>query len=175
MAFWRIVEATGVGVGFVILGFGRRDSRVAEYWKFKAIDKLRDYTAQKAALLNLHDEIERLKSEAYSIKSATADGVPVKGGGNGREDRLLSNIVLREELARALERTRKSVESIERGLAVLTVDEKHILDVMYIAREKNCVERLMSEYGLQETSSLYKRVNKALNRFTTAMYGSTES
>lgn len=146
-----------------------------EYWKFKAIDKLRGYTAQKVSLDNLADEINRLKSEAYSIKSATADGTPVKGGGSGREDRLLSNIAQREECDLMLERAELSVRTIERGLSVLTADERRILDAMYIIREDNAVERLMSEFGLMETSSLYKRANKALYHFTVAMYGGTES
>lgn len=146
-----------------------------EYWKFKAIDKLRGYTAQKASLANLAEEIARLRSEAYSIKSATADGTPVKGGGSGREDRLLSNIVQREEHDLMLERAQMSVDTIERGLSVLTEDERRILDAMYITREDKAVERLMNEFGLMENSSLYKRANKALYHFTVAMYGGTES
>lgn len=146
-----------------------------EYWKYRAIDKLKDYTAQKTSLSNIPEEIARLESEAYSIKSATGDGTPVKGGGSGREDRLLSNIVKRGELAMMLDRAKMAVGTTERGLAVLTKDERRLLDLMYIVREKGAVNRLMDEYGLQEESSLYKRVNKALIHFTIAMYGATES
>lgn len=146
-----------------------------EYWKFKAIDKLKCYAAQKASLTSLPDEIARLESEAYSIKSATADGTPVKGGGSGREDRLLSNIVQREEHKAMLERAQKSVSGIERGLAVLDKDERKILERMYINQEIGAVQRLMDEYGLLETSGMYKRINKALLHFTVAMYGATES
>lgn len=145
-----------------------------EYWKYKAIDKLKDYSAQKAALQNLPEEIARLESEACSIKSATADGTPVKGGGSGREDRLLSNIVKREEHKAMLKRAKLAVGMVDRGLSVLNEEERQILDRMYIFREKGCVERLMTEFGLQEESSLYKRVNKALKHFTIAMYGATE-
>ncbi len=146
-----------------------------EYWKYKAIDKLKDYTAQKASLSNIPEEIARLESEAYSIKSATGDGTPVKGGGSGREDRLLSNIVKRGELAMMLDRAKKSVGTTERGLAVLSDDERRLLDRMYIIQEKGAVKRLMDEYGLLEESSLYRRINKALIHFTVAMYGATES
>lgn len=145
-----------------------------EYWKYKAIDKLKDYAAQKASLENIPEEISRLESEACSIKSATADGTPVMGGGSGREDRLLSNIVKRGELGLLLERAKKAVSIVDRGLGVLDREERHILDAMYIVREKGYVSRLMEEYGLQEESSLYKRANKALLRFTIAVYGATE-
>ena len=146
-----------------------------EYWKYKAIDKLKDYTAQKASLQNIPEEISRLESEAYSIKSATSDGTAVKGGGSGREDRLLSNIVRRGELDQMLIRAKMSVAIIERGLSVLNQEERHILDAMYIIREKGYVGRLMDEYGLVEESSLYKKANKVLLHFTIAMYGGTES
>ena len=146
-----------------------------EYWKYKAIDKLKDYSAQKAALQSLPEEIARLKSEACSIKSATGDGAPVKGGGSGREDRLLSNIVKREEHKAMLHRAKLAVSMVDRGLGVLSAEERHLLNVMYVISEKGRVDRLMDELGLAEESSLYKRVNKALQRFTIAMYGATES
>lgn len=146
-----------------------------EYWKYKAIDKLKDYTAQRASLESIPEEIKRLESEACSIKSATADGSPVKGGGSGREDRLLSNIVRREELKAMLYRANLSVRMVDRGLGVLSDEEKRLLDIMYVVNEKGRVNRLMDEFRLAEESSLYKRVNKALVRFTVAMYGATES
>ena len=146
-----------------------------EYWKYKAIDKLKDYALQKAAMQNLPEEIARLKSEARSIKSATADGTPVKGGGSGREDRLLSNIVKREEHEAMLQRAKLAVSMVNRGLSVLTPEENHLLEAMYIDRKPGYMERLMDEYSLAEESSLYKKVNKALVRFTMAMYGATES
>lgn len=146
-----------------------------EYWKFKAIDKLKGYSAQKASLANLPEEIAQLESEAYSIKSATSDGTPVKGGGSGREDRLLSNITNRDEHKLMLERAQKSVSSIERGLSVLDKTERRILEMVYIHPEAGAVQRLMNELGLAETSSVYKRINKALMHFTMAMYGGTES
>lgn len=146
-----------------------------EYWKFKAIDRLRNHVAQKTAKVNLSEEIKRLSSEACSIKSATSDGTPVKGGGNGREDRLLSNIVQREEYGRMIERADISVRIVERALSVLDDEEQYMLQTMYIERIPNAVDHLAARYGLLEASSVYKRVNKALLNFTVAMYGITES
>lgn len=147
---------------------------ILEYWKYKAIDKLKDYSLKKVALVNLPEEIRRLEIEAQSIKSATADGTPVKGGGSGREERLISNIVAREEHKAQLSIAKMAVKMVDRGLAVLDPDERHLLDRMYIYRLQGAVSALMDEYGLAEESSLYKKVNKALLRFTMAMYGVTE-
>lgn len=145
------------------------------YWKFKAIDSLRNYTAQKAAIVNLQEELARLRSEATSIKSATGDAAPVKGGGSTREDRILSNIVQQDEMKLLLGRAKISVRTVERGLAVLTPHERSLLDRMYITPERGAVQRIMEENGLLEESSLYRRVNKALLHFTVAMFGATES
>lgn len=146
-----------------------------EYWKFRALDKLKAYNLQKAALESIPEEIALLESEAYSIRSATADGTPVQGGGSAREDRLLSNIVSREELQRMYDRAKKAVSIVDRGMQALTYDERHILEVMYINQERGCIYRLMDEYNLVEESSMYKKANKALLRFTIAMYGAKES
>lgn len=145
-----------------------------EYWKFKAIDKLKDYAAQKASILNLTEEISRLEMQAYSIKNPVVEDTPVKHGSNATEELLLSNIVQREEYQRMLERARLSVSMVDRGLSVLSSDEKHLLDRMYIHQEKGNSTQLMSEMGLTEPSSLYKRINKALRRFTIALYGCSE-
>lgn len=93
----------------------------------------------------------------------------------GREERLLSNIVQREEYKLMRDRAKISVSMVDRGLSVLTADEKRLLYRMYISQEKGKIAQLMSETGLMEPSSLYKRVNKALRRFTIALYGCTES
>lgn len=145
-----------------------------EYWKYKAIDKLKDYDAQKVAIYNLKDEIARLESEAISIRSATVDGTAVKGGGSRREDRLLDNIVKREECKRALERAKMSVKIVDRGMSALDKEDMISLDRMYITREKGAVSRLADEMNLLDERSVYKRVDKALRRFTLALYGITE-
>lgn len=144
-------------------------------WKSVAIEKLKRYNLQKTSIATIPDEIAVLESEAASIKGATSDGTPVKGGGSRREDRLLDNIVEREELKRQLERNKTDIKIVDRGLATLSREDKHILQEMYINGGKGGKERLMGELGLSEESSLYKKANKALWRFTIALYGSIES
>lgn len=144
-----------------------------EYWKYKAIDRLKDYPGQKASLQNIPDEIFALESQATSIRSATTDGTPVAGGGSKREDMLLSNIVRREELKQMLERAKAYTRSVERGLAVLNDDEKRVLDCVYISHQSGAVAHLADEYN-EDERSVYRRIDKALRRFTIAMYGVTE-
>lgn len=147
-----------------------------EYWKWKAIDKLKDYEAQQTALVNLPDEITMLLAEYRGIKSSLGDSASVTGGGaKSTDDRLISNIVRRAEMAEALKRAKVSVRTVQRGLAVLDPQERRCLDLLYIHKQKDSMTRLLEELGYAEEKSVYRKTDKALRKFTIALYGITES
>lgn len=143
-------------------------------WKFEAIEKLKQYEAKKQALTSIPEEIARLESEMRSIRSATADGSPVNGGGSGREDMILSNIVHREELERSLEQAKKWVAMVDGGLEILSAEERLILDRFYIHPATGNVDRLCGELAV-EKPTVYRRKDAALRRFTVCLYGCTEN
>lgn len=151
-----------------------RKEKLTMNWKYEAIDKLKQYEAKKKALVSIPAEISRLELAMKSIRSATADGTAVQGGGSGREDMLLSNIVHRQELAGALEQAKKWVAAVEGGLAVLGADERLILDRFYINPAPGNVDKLCGELGV-EKSSVYRRRESALHHFTVCLYGCAES
>lgn len=143
-------------------------------WKYEAIEKLRGYTAHKQALESIPREIKRLEDAYAGIRSATTDGTPVAGGGNTREDMLLSNIVHREELERTLRQAKAWVLLVDAGLRVLDKEERLVLDRFYINRARGNVDRLCAEMG-REKSVVYDRRDKALRHFTMALYGFEEN
>ncbi|MFR2043705.1 MAG: hypothetical protein ACLS4A_12755 [Oscillospiraceae bacterium] len=57
-------------------------------WKQAAIERLKLYEPKRLSLKSIPQEIRRLELEMQSIRSATSDGSPSKGGGSGREDML---------------------------------------------------------------------------------------
>lgn len=142
-------------------------------WKSEAVEKLRLYEAKKRSLQNIPEEIKRLESAMKGIRSATADGTPVSGGGSGREDMMLSNIVQREELERSLDQAKKWVALVDAGLEILSEEERLILDRFYINPAKGNVDRLAGDLGL-DVKTVYKRKDAALRRFTISLYGGTE-
>ena len=142
-------------------------------WKYEAIDKLKQYEAKKQALKNIPEEIKRLESAMQSIRSATADGTSVQGGGSGREDMYLSNIVRREELERSLEQARKWVSFVDAGLEFVAKDERLILYRFYINPAKGNVERLCAELSCEQ-ATVYRKREQALRNFTISLYGCTE-
>lgn len=142
-------------------------------WKKEAMDMLRQYTAKRQALKSIPAEQAQTELAMRSIRSAAADGTPVQGGGSGREERLLSCIVRKEKLALSLQQTRAWVAQVDAGLAVLSAEERRVLELFYIFPEKGNVERLCMELGL-EKSAVYDRREKALRHFTVALYGCAE-
>ncbi len=139
-------------------------------WKEEATEKLRKYDAMRLSVQNLPEELKRLEHAACSIRAARTDGTPVKGGTNRREDMLLSNLVCREELHNALDQAKLWVSTTDRALGALTPEEKLILYRMYICPERNALERLCGELGVEQ-STVYRKRDQALHRFTMAFYG----
>lgn len=143
-------------------------------WKYEAIDKLKKYEAKKNSLKSIPEEIQSLESQMHAIRSASADGNPVRGGGNGREDMLLSCICKQEELKESYRSAKRWIKLVDTALDILTEDERLILDRFYIHPTKGSVDKLCEELGL-EKSAVYDRKSKALYRFTIALYGCSET
>lgn len=143
-------------------------------WKREAIEKLRQYEAKRTALRDIPGDIAYLESAIRRIRSATGDGTPVKGGGSGREDMLINNIVKREELEISQRIAGEWVARVERGLEALNDEDRLILDRFYIMPAKGNINRLCEELGVEQ-ATVYRRRDKALHRFTLALYGCIET
>ena len=76
----------------------------------------------------------------------------------------------RQELQWRLEQAQNWLACTDRALAVLSKEEKLVLHRFYISPEKGSIERLCNELGL-ESSSVYRKRDKALRHFTVALYG----
>ena len=139
-------------------------------WKNEAMEKLRRLDAMHQSLQNLPEEISRLEQEACGIRSARTDGTAVKGGGSGREDALLNNLVHRQELQRTLEQARSWVRITDRALGALSPEEKLIMHRLYICPERGAIGRLCTELDVEQ-SSIYRKRDRALRKFTVALYG----
>ena len=142
-------------------------------WKAEATEKLRRYGAMRIASLNIPQEIKRLEYESRKIRSSRTDATPVKGGGSGREEALLNNMIQRQELDNALRQTNLWLKNTDRAMGVLSIEEQQILHRLLIYPEKNSVERLCFDLGIEQ-SSIYRKRDEALKNFTLAYYGTCE-
>lgn len=142
-------------------------------WKAEATEKLRRYGAMRLAAINLPQEIRRLQLDARSIRSARTDSMPVSGGGNQREEALLNNLIQRQELDNTLKQANLWLKNTDRAMGILSPEEKQILHKLLIYPQKHGVEQLCQELGMEQ-STIYRKRDEALRRFTLAYYGICE-
>ena len=142
-------------------------------WKAEATEKLRRYASMCQAVQNIPQEISRLELAACSLRSPAIDKPAVKST-TSREDALLDNLVHRQELDRSLQQAQHWLDTTDRALSVLTPDEALVLQHLYIYPQKNGLDRLCEILEV-ETSSIYRRRDKALRKFTLALYGAESS
>lgn len=139
-------------------------------WEKHSIEDLREYRAVKESLGTLPEEIRALEEDMQLVKGTRYDKTPVEGGASGYEERLINYIDRKGRLEANLELAQARVERIERGLSVLTDNERLVLTRFYIHREPRYLDRLCGELGY-EMRTIYRLKDSALKKFTLAMYG----
>lgn len=142
-------------------------------WKKEAESRLRDYIYRKHSIEGIKEELEQIEQQLTSVRSAGADGMPSFGGGNGREDALLSLMVKKDTLEESLHDTQLFIQRIDTALDALNDQDRMILDKMYINPYRNAQFDLMDELHC-EKSTLYNWKGRALRKFTLAMFGTIE-
>lgn len=142
-------------------------------WKEEAVEKLKRYGAMQTALENIPAEIRLLQDDAAALRSASAPKVGGRGSST-REDALINNIVRRQELEWNLKQVKQWLSLTDRGLQALEPEELLVLRRMYLTPERGAVDRLCEELGVEQ-ASVYRKRDKALHRFTVALYGFPET
>lgn len=143
-------------------------------WKEEAMEKLKRYSAMRLAEKNIPEQICMLEASAASLRSSAAPKMGGHSGVRGREDALINNMAERQELEWSLARVQQWLAVTNRGLNALTNEELVILQRMYLCPERGAVDRLCGELGVEQ-ATVYRKRDKALHHFTTAMYGFSET
>lgn len=140
-------------------------------WKEETIEKLRRLPAMTGALQAIPKELERLELEARMLQSGA-------GRGRGRpslraqENRLLDNLVRRQELERQQTNAETWVGITRQALGRLNQQERELLHMLYV--EEMDAARICDVLQL-ERSSMYRHRDAALKKLTLALYGALES
>lgn len=141
-------------------------------WKHESMEELREYEAKRAAAESIPEEIRQLKAQMVKL-GGSSNSTPVKGGGSTWEYRQINLIVKCEKLETSLAYAKDWVAKVEKGLKVLTDEERLILERFYIHSAKGNVDRLCGELCLEKTA-VYTRKDAALRKYTLARYGCME-
>lgn len=142
-------------------------------WKIEAKNELRYYGNLKSSIDNTAERLELIEVQMTSIKSASSGTMPVQGGGNKYEDRILDLIVQKQRLLLTRDANKIRLDLIERGLSALTETERAVLLEFADNRPSEAVEILRDRtaYG---RAQIYRLYDHALYRFTLAEYGIPE-
>lgn len=143
-------------------------------WKQEAVEKLQGYVAYRQSLERIPQELEHLKSSYTGIHGAKLDGMPTGRNYNAREDVMLSNINRRDTLKWQLKEAQLWVSIVDGGLSVLDEKDRIVLDFLFIHKVKGSVDEVCYRLNV-EKSAVYTRRDKALERFTRALYGAVET
>lgn len=142
-------------------------------WKKEAQEQLEHYNETCAAVKAIPEEIRQLEIQAASLRSSMAYKPKVSGGGS-KEDFLLESIMYRDELQHSLDLAKLRIKRIDTALAVLSDEERQLLDCLYIHKQRGAIDRAC-DLLCCDVSTIYRKKCHALRRFTLAMYGVTET
>lgn len=135
------------------------------------IQRLRNLDAQRDALVNIPDRIRILELEHEGLKATATDGISVSGGGeNHQEEAMLNNIMRRQNLSRDYERTKQEVEQMESAMDKLSAEDRLILNMFFINRSHNYIDRLSEELHCERTH-IYRKKDRALLELTRRLCG----
>ena len=132
------------------------------------IEDLRNLEKHRFAITQMREELETLDAEYTSIKATNYDKQP--GGATTQEDRLLTAIAKKDELEADLKATALHVEDMDRLLECLEYDDRRVVTLMFIQRERGAVQKLMEELGY-EKSQVYRLRDRALRNLATLRWG----
>lgn len=134
------------------------------------LSKLRYYERRIA---EIPDEIAEEQARLTSIKSSTTGSTPVQGGGNKREEWLVSALDRIDRLKADLRYFESKVRLTYRALDMLEPEDQRIHIVLYVDKIKRGADALCEELFI-ETSTVWRRRKSALRDYCTARYTSAE-
>ena len=132
------------------------------------LSKLRYYERRIA---EIPDEIAEEQARLTSIKSSTTGSTPVQGGGNKREEWLVSALDHIDRLKADLKYCECKARLTHRALDMLDPDDKRILIVFYVDKLKRGADVLMDELDI-DVRTVWRRRAGALDGYCTARYAS---
>ena len=122
------------------------------------------------AIENIPQELSRLEECAVGINSPVQTNIRVTTSQNTGNDFLINNLMLRQSLKQSYRNAKIWVETTDHALSVLQPDERLILLKMYVHPEKGSVNQLCEDLSVEQ-STVYRKRDLALSRFTLALYG----
>ncbi|MBE6912511.1 MAG: hypothetical protein IJO61_00410 [Oscillospiraceae bacterium] len=133
-------------------------------WKACAVDDLRKYNYIKIGIANSTEKLRCIEAQAEhgKLNSGKYSSSP--------DSRLINALVESERLRNNILLSKNLAKMIERGLDALSDDERYVLREFYMQEADVNMIKLKERLGY-EMRSVYRLRDRALEKFTLAMYG----
>lgn len=133
-------------------------------WKICAVDDLRRYKQMKIGIINSKEKLKFVENTAmrYNLSNAKR--------GLRTDTNIINALVEASRLRQNIASTERLTKLVERGLDSLSDEERRIIDRFYMANTPLSTRVLSEELGY-EPRTLYRIRDRALEKFTIAMYG----
>ena len=144
-------------------------------WVAAAISDLQGYRSMRSSIANMQENISILQAQYESCRISGAQKTKVEGGKGPavQEDILINNIFMRQRLKLNIVAQKRLLKLIDRALDCLDGRQKRCLELFYIDRTEDYMDRLCQELCC-ERPTVYRLKDKALKQFTKSMYGMTD-
>lgn len=134
------------------------------------IEDLQNLERMKFAITQLQEELYTVEAEYAAIKATNYDKMPSGSGDNIQEEKLLTAIAKKDQLAANLKYTQRHVADMERILDQLPDDERRIIECMVVSGGKYAADSLADELGY-ERRQIYNKRNAALAHLAQLRHG----
>ncbi|MEG1945231.1 MAG: DUF1492 domain-containing protein [Oscillospiraceae bacterium] len=139
-------------------------------WKQNAISDLREYENVKQSLTAIPEQYKEINARITSIRASGTTSTPIQGGCSAQEDAMINAIDKKERLRINYGVARSKINRMERGLKSLSDNERRVLELFYINRTNDYIDRLCEEMGYEQ-AQLYRLKDAAVKKFTLSMFG----
>lgn len=136
------------------------------------IEDLQNLQRDRFAILQAQEELATLEAEFTAIKATNFDKMPTGSGDNVQEEKLLTVLAKKEERKTNLTATEKHVRDIERLLDQLPENERKVIDLAVIDRNRYADFELEQLLGYERTQ-IWRLKNKALNHLARLRFGAS--
>lgn len=138
------------------------------------LPKLKNLPEQRVALTEIQESIETLEMSCEMLQASGVEGARIPKRPSKVEEAYLDNLCEWEQLQKNLEITRREVAQMERVLALLSDEERLVLERFYINRQRDHLRQLCKELDCKE-AQVYEIKSRATIKLSRMLFGQVDS
>lgn len=137
-----------------------------------AIAALQDYAVMEQIIESTDEQIKAAYADAASPASPRMDGTPPSGNLHASENRIVATIERIDTYKARYAEARQYMDWFLPAWEVIAEDDRFILEGFFLSEGTQDEKvSMIADHFYVERDTVYRRKNRALDRFATALYG----